>query len=345
MEMRSIKYRLRKDFQLAIVTLLGTIALVGLTPFAILRGIGGQWLLLAMDLLIQAGILGGVLYAWITGDTRRPSLFLAYFIGAMAVVAAHALGPAGRHWFYPAIVASFFLIDRRHATAITLTVLVAMLLTGSVLGSALETASFYVTAIVCALLSYAFAHRTAMQRGQLETLAARDPLTGIYNRRTLIEDLERAREVFKREGRGYAVLVLDLDEFKDVNDRHGHLAGDKVLIALARLLEKNIRKGDRLYRFGGEEFVILVPAAQPDGLKPMAEKLRKKVAETIATPDDKPITTSIGAALLRQDESVADWFARADTALYVAKNAGRNRSVIDQDGSPNGSHVATESAR
>jgi len=334
MDARTIRYRLGNDFQLAIVTLMGTIALVGLTPFAILRASNGQWSLLALDLLIQTGILAGVLYAWRTGDTRRPSLFLAYFIGAMAVVAVHALGMAGRYWLYPAIVANFFLVDRRHALSITLTVLLALLLMGSVAGSAPEAAAFYITIIVCALLSYAFAYRTAAQRGQLTELAARDPLTGVHNRRTLIEDLERAREVFKREGRAYAVLILDLDEFKDVNDRHGHLAGDKVLIALARVLERNIRRGDRLYRFGGEEFVILVPAAQPAGLKPMAEKLRNKVAETIADPDGKPITTSIGGALLRQDEPVADWFARADTALYVAKNAGRNRSVIDQDGQP-----------
>jgi diguanylate cyclase (GGDEF)-like protein len=274
------------------------------------------------------------MYAWRTGNTRGTSFFAAYFLGVMTVVATHVMGDAGRQWLYPIIVANFFLVDRRHALSVALIALLSLPLTGAHVGTAVEAASFFATAVVCALLSYAFAHRSAMQRSQLEALATKDPLTGIYNRRTLIDDLERAREVFKREGRGYALLMLDLDEFKDVNDRHGHLTGDKVLIALARLLEKNIRKGDRLYRYGGEEFVIRVPAAQPDGLQPMAEKLRSKVAENIAAPDGRPVTISIGAATLRPEESVADWFARADTALYVAKNSGRNRCIIDADGQP-----------
>ncbi len=334
MDMRLIKYRLRNDFQLAILTLLGTISLLGIAPFAVLRALNGQWLALGVDLVILAGILGGLAYAWRTGNTRGTSLFAAYFLGVMAVIATHVMGDAGRHWLYPTIVANFFLVDRRLALGIALIALLSLPLTGAHVGTAVEAASFFATAVVCALLSYAFAFRSAIQRSQLETLAAKDPLTGIYNRRTLIDDLERAREVFKREGRGYAVLVLDLDEFKDVNDRHGHLAGDKVLIALARLLENNIRKGDRLYRYGGEEFVIRVPATQPGRLKLLAEKLRNKVAETIAAPYGRPITISIGAATLRPEESVADWFARADTALYVAKNSGRNRYIIDPDGQP-----------
>jgi diguanylate cyclase len=331
MNRERIKHRLRNDFQLAVVTLLATIALIGLTPFAILRGINGQWPLFGMDLLIQSGILAGVVYAWRSGNARTPSLALAYFIAVMAVVAAHLLGNSGRYWFYAAIVANFFLIDRRHALAIALAALLALYFEGAMPASGLEAASFCVAVIVCALLSYAFAYRTAMQRSQLEALAAKDSLTGIYNRRTLIDDLERVREIFRREGRGYAVLVLDVDEFKAVNDRHGHLAGDRVLIALARLIERNIRKGDRLYRFGGEEFVIVAPGAHEAGLRAMAEKLRNKVAEGLAAPGGQPVTVSIGGAILRPDESVADWFARADTALYVAKNSGRNRSVIDAD--------------
>jgi diguanylate cyclase len=328
----SINHRLRNDFQLAIVTLLGTITLVGLSPFTIWRAINGQWLAFGLDLLIQAGILALVLVSWWSGNTRGTSLVAAYFLGVMAVLAVVILGAPGRHWFYPAIVANFFLIDRRHALGIALIGLLILALTGAIPGSAVDVATFFATVVVCALLSYAFAYRSAMQRSQLEALAARDPLTGIYNRRTLIDDIERAREVFNREHRSHAVLVLDIDNFKSVNDRYGHLAGDQVLIALARLLEQHIRKGDRLFRFGGEEFVILVPAAHPAGLAVMAEKLRNKVAENITAPDGQPITASIGGATVRPDESAADWFARADSALYVAKNSGRNRCIIDSDG-------------
>jgi diguanylate cyclase (GGDEF)-like protein len=327
----SIKYRLRNDFQLAVITLMAAVALLGITPFTLMRASNGEWLQFGLDLLLEGGIVTGVIYAWKTGRTRGPSLFLAYLIGAMAVFAVYKLGVPGQNWFYTAIVASFFLIDRRHAMAIALIGLLALLLGGAVGGSTAEASSFYVTIIVCALLSYVFAYRTARQRHDLETLATRDPLTGVHNRRTLVDDLERVRQVFRREQRRYAILVLDLDSFKSINDRHGHLAGDHVLMALARLIENSIRKSDRLYRYGGEEFVIVVPAANQNGLATMAEKLRRTVAANLAAPDGKPITTSIGGAILRKDESVADWFARADTMLYVAKNSGRNRAIIDPD--------------
>lgn len=324
----SIRYRLGHDFQFAVVALLGTIAVLGITPFTILRAINGQWLSFAIDLLIQVGVLSGVAYAWKTGDAQKTSLALGYFIGFMEVVVVHTLGLAGQFWFYVAIVANFFLIDRRHALLIVLAGLLALLLTDALSGSSTEMASFMVTVIVCALLGYVFAYRTATQRDQLETLAAKDPLTGIYNRRTLVDDLDRVYQIVQRNGQPYAMLVLDLDNFKNINDQYGHLAGDQVLMQFARLLDANIRKGDRLYRYGGEEFVIVVPGATPSTLVNMVEKLRQMTAETMTLPSGRAITTSIGGAILGEGETVNDWFARADSALYAAKNGGRDRFVI-----------------
>jgi diguanylate cyclase len=331
MTKESIRYRLRNDFQLAVISLMAAVALVGLIPFGLWRAINGQWLLFAMDAVILAGIAGNVAYAWWTGNTRAPSLFAAYFLCIMTQVAIHLLGETGRYWLYPQIIASFFLVRRRHAAVISLASLAALPLTGTGFGTGFEATSFLATITVSAMFTYAFAHRVELQREQLETLAALDPLTGIRNRRTLIDDLERAHAVFRRERRPCAVLILDLDHFKDVNDQYGHMAGDRVLIALTRLVEQNIRKGDQLYRFGGEEFVVMAPAVCHAGLTVIAEKLRRKVADNLVAPDGRPITISIGGSLLRADESPADWFARADTSLYVAKNAGRNQSVIDHD--------------
>ena len=93
----SIKYRLAHDFQLAIVTFLGTIVLVGITPFALLRGVNGQWTGLTLDVLIQCGILGSMLRAWKTGNALGPSLFLAYFIGVVSTTAVYVLGVSGQY--------------------------------------------------------------------------------------------------------------------------------------------------------------------------------------------------------------------------------------------------------
>jgi diguanylate cyclase (GGDEF)-like protein len=326
--LRTIKYRLANDFQLAIITFLGTIVLVGITPFAVLRGLNGQWESFAIDLFIQCGILGSMLRAWITGDAHGPSIFLGYFIGIVATTAVYILGTAGIYWFYPAIVANFFLVDRRRALAIALISLATSLIGGGIAASRADAASFSVTVIVIALLTYAFAYRTAIQRMQLETLATKDALTGALNRRSLLDELERARKAVLREHRSYGILVLDLDLFKGINDQHGHAAGDHVLIEFTHLLEKHIRKDDRLFRYGGEEFVVLVQQISPQFLQSMAEHLRAITEQEIHTPNGKPVTTSIGGALLQPEEAVEAWFARADAALYAAKNAGRNRVLI-----------------
>ncbi|MFZ2268806.1 MAG: GGDEF domain-containing protein [Azonexus sp.] len=327
--LRTIKYRLANDFQLAIVSLLGSIVLVGITPFTVLRGINAHWGGFAIDLLIQGGIVGSMLRAWRTGDAHGPSLFLAYFIGVTATSAIYILGAPGIYWFYPAVVANFFLVDRRQALAIALLSLLAVLIGGGVTATLADVASFSVTALVSALLTYAFAYRTAIQRQQLETLAIKDALTGVFNRRSLLDELERVRNGLIREHRNYGILVLDLDHFKNINDQHGHAAGDRVLIEVAQLLERDVRKDDRLFRYGGEEFVVLVQQTTRESLQAMAEHLRSIVEQQIRDPQGKPVMVSIGGAVLDHGETIETWFARADAALYMAKNAGRNQALID----------------
>lgn len=324
----TIRHRLRNDFQLAIITLLGLIALLGITPFALLRAANGQWLSFAVDVGIESGILLSVLYAWLTSDTRRPSVVLAYFIGVMSVIAVHVLGIAGAYWLYPALIANFFLTDRRHAFVIALSALLALILTDGLFRSPSESASYSVTLIVSALLAYAFAYRTSVQREQLEVLASKDALTGAYNRRELLVELERTQKAFAREGSAFGLLILDLDHFKRVNDRHGHIEGDNVLIRFAQLLQQSVRASDRVFRYGGEEFVVVAKPASCAGLAAMAENLRGAAERTLAV-SGKPLTVSVGGAILMPGESTDSWFSRADTALYIAKNSGRNQVVID----------------
>lgn len=329
MNSKPLQYRLNNDFQLAVLTLLAAIALLGLTPFTLLRAVQAQWFAFALDLTIQSGILACVVYAWRTGDTRRPSLALAYFIGVMAVVAVWILGASGRFWFYPVIVANFFLADRRNALAIALLGLTVMLINGSLDMQTSEVVSYAITVIVSTLLGYAFAYHTAAQREQLIALASKDSLTNLFNRRTLLDALQTVHREFPADGEPRGLLILDVDHFKQINDNYGHLTGDQVLVTLAQQLEQSVRKGDRLFRYGGEEFVVLAMPETDAGLGTMAENLRSAIEANIDDGHGHAVTASIGGALLRPDEAVQDWFARADTALYIAKNAGRNRVVID----------------
>lgn len=329
MDWGTVRYRLGNDFQLAILTFLGSLAVLGITPFAIYRAIDREWVPFAMDVGIIVTIVAGVSYAWRSGDSQRPSTFLSYFVGVMAVVATHVLGVHGTYWIYPALIANFFLAPRKHALIIAVAVLALILLTGGWYRETREAASFAVTLVLSVLLAYVFAHRAAEQREQLRRLASLDALTGVFNRRALYGELERAQKILAREGKRHGLLMLDLDHFKEINDRFGHAQGDEVLIRFARLLEKTLRPHDRLFRYGGEEFVILTQVDDAETLRVIAEKLRTATERSLDAGNDSTVTTSIGGAILHPGEHSDAWLARADRALYQAKHGGRNRVVIE----------------
>ena len=125
-------------------------------------------------------------------------------------------------------------------------------------------------------------------------------------------------------------MVCDIDLFKRINDSYGHLAGDKVLTIIARSLQRNLRVSDFIARFGGEEFVILMPGTTAEDAKIVAEKLRKKIEQSPFNFKKEPvqITISFGISQFAMDEHADEVFSRADKALYKAKKLGRNQSQI-----------------
>ena len=166
----------------------------------------------------------------------------------------------------------------------------------------------------------------------LETTARTDLLTGAGNRIRLAEDLLAIRSRLDRHQTAYGLIAIDLDRFKLVNDRFGHLGGDDVLRRVVDAMRGALRPADGVYRFGGEEFLVLMETPTTGGLQTAAERLRAAVeAVQIDHPDNVPFgvaTISVGAVLLfPEDLSQSDdqWLARADAALYRAKGRGRNR--------------------
>ena len=153
-------------------------------------------------------------------------------------------------------------------------------------------------------------------------------MTGAFNRRTFQQELQRAYQAFQRDGTPYGLLVIDIDHFKQINDTWGHDAGDEILVRLAQLIEGSVRKTDRFFRFGGEEFVLLVFPTNFEALGTMASDTCLQVEREIIY-EGKPLTVSIGGAVLCPQEAPSAWFARADAALYSAKHQGRNRAIID----------------
>jgi diguanylate cyclase (GGDEF)-like protein/hemerythrin-like metal-binding protein len=166
---------------------------------------------------------------------------------------------------------------------------------------------------------------------ELESLSATDPLTGAWNRVQLARmiDVEIGRAM--RSGQPVTLVLLDVDHFKRVNDVLGHLAGDAVLKEFVGRIRERMRDTDTLFRWGGEEFVVLATAVGYRGGAALAEGLRRNIA---AAPFAQagPITASLGVTEYLEGESAERWFQRTDRALYAAKSAGRNRIYVDRQG-------------
>ncbi len=162
---------------------------------------------------------------------------------------------------------------------------------------------------------------------QMQHLAVTDTLTGVYNRRGLLEHGQREINRAIRSARPLTAIMLDIDNFKQVNDTYSHAAGDQVLQALAKLCQECLREVDIIGRYGGEEFAILLPETDEDGAYLVAQRLRQSIAETpIPTQHGEvSITVSVGIACTEGELSdLAVLLDLADTAMYEAKRDGRN---------------------
>ncbi len=163
---------------------------------------------------------------------------------------------------------------------------------------------------------------------QIEQLMRTDHLTGLANRRHFLEHLEKAVADAHRHGRSLSLAALDLDHFKEVNDEHGHAAGDDLLAALGEVLQEQTRKEDLPARIGGEEFMVLLVGADCNRAAVFADRLRREVASIELSCADICVTASLGVAELGCGESPEDLMLRADRALYRSKEAGRNRMTV-----------------
>jgi diguanylate cyclase (GGDEF)-like protein len=172
------------------------------------------------------------------------------------------------------------------------------------------------------------------QQEQMQYLATHDPLTGLANRALLAEELQRSLALARRENRGVGLLFMDLNEFKPVNDRYGHAAGDLLLQALARRLKECLRDSDTLCRQGGDEFVVLVPNAPSiESLLVLARKLHHAIQQPfeaiMGLPEPVSISVSIGVARWPDHAGDADSLIRAaDAAMYRAKSMQEPRILV-----------------
>jgi diguanylate cyclase (GGDEF)-like protein len=171
----------------------------------------------------------------------------------------------------------------------------------------------------------------ALEQARLdaENLARFDALTGVLSRRAILEALDKEVERTKRYGSPLVCVMLDLDHFKTLNDTYGHQFGDKVLHRIAGVITDQCRANDHFGRYGGEEFLIVLPETKIDGATAFSERARLAIAETSLDRNEERVTVSIGVAEWRdRDGTVSNLIAQADRALLEAKAAGRNRIAV-----------------
>jgi diguanylate cyclase len=196
--------------------------------------------------------------------------------------------------------------------------------------SALRYFNIAVTFLLLAYLTSMYRSLVAKAERQLRTLATTDPLTQLLNRRSLQELADYEMVQRKRLQRPVSFVLADIDHFKSINDRFGHDAGDAVLVAVSRALRQTVREQDSVARWGGEEFLILMPNASIDDAREVAERLRQAVADIQIPAGDRfvHITMTFGVSCSEGQEVSDHTIKRADRALYQGKSSGRDQVVV-----------------
>ncbi|ANJ68455.1 hypothetical protein A9404_11520 [Halothiobacillus diazotrophicus] len=164
-----------------------------------------------------------------------------------------------------------------------------------------------------------------------------DPLTGAENRVEMLPVLRQELALVQRNAHASSIMIMDLDHFKRINDTHGHVVGDSVLATAVRYAKTILRPYDRIFRYGGEEFLVLLPQTSLDEAQAVAERIREALHDQVLAHDHEvavSITTSAGVGLLEPNLTVEESITRADTALYAAKQGGRNQVRVSAPASP-----------
>ncbi|WP_316367425.1 GGDEF domain-containing protein [Candidatus Thiodiazotropha sp. CDECU1] len=258
-------------------------------------------------------------FIWLTPFT---TLFVAYL--------TNLIGITGTYWCYSTLILYYFMMSERQAW---ISNIIFALINVPLVWHLFETHEairFSVTFSLVSAYSAIFLHIIAKQYSELHKQAITDQLTGLYNRTLLKDSLVQAINQANRSNTAFTLIIMDVDHFKKINDELGHEIGDHVLIQLGVFLKGFLRDSDKVFRIGGEEFLILLYNTDEANSIGIAEKIRKGI-ENLSLIPGRPVTVSIGVAGLSSVRDWKHWMKTCDKNLYEAKNSGRNR-VVDCKG-------------
>ncbi len=325
--LRTLLAQFNHDFQFAIILSFGLLAALTVSGFAVYRLLTGFWIGAGVNAIIVLAVSSIVIYTIRTGNTQRSGFLFALFNVVACVASSLVFERTGILWGFLGLWINFLLTHRRNAVILNLAMVAALVPTTELLESTVEVLTYVITSALITAYGFIFSQRLDTQQRLLEQMATRDPLTGVGNRRSMKKDLTRAVESLVDNGKSATLILIDLDFFKQINDKHGHDIGDQTLIMFAEAMRQHIRGEDGFYRFGGEEFVVLLPGVDPEKGLEIATKLHQTISGELIGPAG-PICFSAGVASLSPDENWEQWLGRADKAMYFAKQAGRDQIRI-----------------
>ena len=330
-----------KDFRRPALVVLLLFAVAFLAWHTVLEFQFGLLPLAVIELLL------GIYFAVLLFFTRRRPYstwlglsFLVPLLTVVLIAMAHVDTPPNVFiWVFLMPVLAYSLLGRRMGLVMsligTLLALLAYLSKYAHIPGQIDALSLS-DSLICLFSIWVAMHLYERNRerstGELRRLATTDVLTGLHNRRQLEKVFSHLAAAADRQQHALAVVVMDLDHFKQINDRWGHHAGDAVLVHVAKLLRERLRESDWAFRIGGEEFCLFLPMASRDGAAAAAEALRRQIAEHPCDAEGQfiPLSASIGVALYPDNAGAFEQLlSLADERMYRAKQLGRNRVVSD----------------
>lgn len=263
------------------------------------------------------------------GREGRYSLALnAYLVtpaGALTVMYAFLqVGSPASFWPFLIVLAYYAVLPERYAQLFNVATILVVLPMAWLLLDQPSAVRFSAVILGVSMFAYISMREINSMHDRLRERAVTDPLTGLLNRSLLESSLQHSIAQSERSGVPMALLALDVDDFKGINDSRGHDAGDRVLRALSDLLRQRTRSGDLAFRVGGDEFQILLHNTSEANAAKVAEEFRQRVERALLLPDHR-VTVSIGVCGLADDMDAEQWIKTCDERLYRAKDRGRNR--------------------
>lgn len=319
---------IRRTTSEIMLLVLSGISAVLISPFVYLRYTDNDFIVAAIDALIILTLACFFIFVYKTGKVEKAKLSLATFLAIAITTLVVIRGNTHLYWLYPAIIAFYYILPERLAGLICLVAIIIISIRVFPAVSVIDFFTITLSLSLTSILSYMIFRNYRKTNEQLTLLATIDPLTLSGNRRALDEKLSIILADQRRQASKVSLLLFDLDLFKKINDCHGHAIGDQILIEVSTLIKSHTRALDALFRYGGEEFIIVPLKVDLAEAVTIAEKLRILVAEHKFVGHIS-LTISIGVAEYRAGELAESWIERADAALYKAKDFGRNQVVAE----------------